>query len=172
MKYPREFFECCIEAWKKNLCDAFFLLLNISGQRVTVTKYILLSIWLDHLGLWKGLKEERSCFVLNISPAIFWFLEVISAYKQYLEDTAKELGAQGPDAKLFAHDIYHLEERIAAFTPPREDVENPVTTYNRISLRSLKTIASSVSPHTFEITEKNISYNSRLIKEIIIGPLF
>ncbi|CAG0917947.1 unnamed protein product [Notodromas monacha] len=69
---------------------------------------------------------------------------MVLAFERFVEDTVREFGASGPDAKAFAENMFHLEKRIAMFTPDLQDSENPVTTYNRISLKSLKTIAGSV----------------------------
>jgi predicted metalloendopeptidase len=70
--------------------------------------------------------------------------QVIKAYQQYIQDIAKSLGAQGTDAAQFATEMFYLEKRIAFFTPSRQEIQDPVDTYNKVTVRELKDMAKSV----------------------------
>lgn len=55
------------------------------------------------------------------------------------------LGATSTDASSFAEEMFHFEKRIAEITPSLDELQDPATTYNRITLDALKSYAQSVS---------------------------
>ncbi|CAG0921699.1 unnamed protein product [Notodromas monacha] len=69
---------------------------------------------------------------------------LLTDYIQYIEDTVKELGAPGPDAKQFALNIFYLEKRIVELMPLRQEYSNPVLAYHRLTLGELRTKANGV----------------------------
>ncbi|XP_065338294.1 endothelin-converting enzyme 1-like [Cloeon dipterum] len=69
---------------------------------------------------------------------------VVIAYKRYLKDMVQLLGATGPDASSFAEEMFHFEKRIAEITPSLDELQDPATTYNRITLEALKSHAQSI----------------------------
>lgn len=55
------------------------------------------------------------------------------------------LGATSTDASSFAEEMFHFEKRIAEITPSLDELQDPATTYNRVTLDALKSYAQSVS---------------------------
>jgi predicted metalloendopeptidase len=77
--------------------------------------------------------------------AYFGCTQVVIAYKRYLKDMVQLLGATSTDASSFAEEMFHFEKRIAEITPSLDELQDPATTYNRITLDALKSYAQSVS---------------------------
>jgi predicted metalloendopeptidase len=70
---------------------------------------------------------------------------VVAAYKRFLKDMVQLLGATSTDASQFAEEMFHFEKRIAEITPSTDELQDPATTYNRMTLHEQRQIAQSVS---------------------------
>jgi predicted metalloendopeptidase len=87
---------------------------------------------------------------MNVNAYFGFMMQVVIAYKRYLKDMVQLLGATSTDASSFAEEMFHFEKRIAEITPSLDELQDPATTYNRITLDALKSYAQSVSwPNLF-----------------------
>ncbi|KAJ8949296.1 hypothetical protein NQ318_006721, partial [Aromia moschata] len=61
-----------------------------------------------------------------------------TAYKQYIRDVIIDLNNAANEATKFGTDMFSYEKRIAEVTPDRNTLQNPIHTYNAVSLSELK----------------------------------
>jgi len=71
------------------------------------------------------------------------YLQIVTAYKQYMVDVSQLLGATSGDASIFSNDMFHYEKRIAEITPASKQ-EDPYNSHRRFKLSKLKEIAGMV----------------------------
>lgn len=76
---------------------------------------------------------------------VIYFLQIINAYKRLLKDIVMLLRATSSEAIKFSNDIFYYEKRIAEITPESTLLQDPIYTYNPISVSELKITAASVS---------------------------
>lgn len=86
-----------------------------------------------------------------------FYLQIVSAYKQYMVDVSQLLGATSGDASIFSNDMFHYEKRIAEITPAGKQ-EDPFTSHRRFKLSKLKEIAGMVC---IIIIHKTIIFGAR-----------
>nr|CAD7440612.1 unnamed protein product [Timema bartmani] len=73
--------------------------------------------------------------------------QVEASYKRYLKDAVQKLGATSTEAATFSEEIYHFEKRIAEVTPEWSALQNPLTSYTKISIGEFENKASSIPLH-------------------------
>lgn len=67
----------------------------------------------------------------------------------YIRDVVISLSSTRNKAAKFGRDIFNYEKRIAEITPDLANLQNPITTYNAVSLAELKLTTSTVSLTVF-----------------------
>ncbi|KAG5881500.1 hypothetical protein JTB14_001644 [Gonioctena quinquepunctata] len=60
------------------------------------------------------------------------------AYREYIRDVVIYMSTARNEATKFGTDMFYYEKRIAEITPDTISLQNPITTYNAISLSELK----------------------------------
>ncbi|XP_060534596.1 protein gone early isoform X2 [Cylas formicarius] len=88
-----------------------------------------------------------------------------AAYKEYIRDVIIYLSSTTNEASKFGQDMYSYERRIAEITPSLVTLQNPVVTYNAISISELK--ATNLIPF-YDILQAmypnaNISENTEVL---------
>nr|CAD7396102.1 unnamed protein product [Timema poppensis] len=73
--------------------------------------------------------------------------QVEASYKRYLKDAVQKLGATSTEAATFSEEMYHFEKRIAEVTPEWSALQNPLTSYTKISIGEFENKASSIPLH-------------------------
>ncbi|GLV32218.1 gone early [Carabus blaptoides fortunei] len=70
--------------------------------------------------------------------------KIINAYKRLLKDIVVLLRATSSEAIKFSTDIFYYEKRLAEITPESTLLQDPIYTYNPISVSELKITAASL----------------------------
>jgi len=83
------------------------------------------------------------------------YLQIVTAYKQYMVDVSQLLGATSGDASIFSNDMFHYEKRIAEITPASKQ-EDPFHSHRRFKLSKLKEIAGMVRRYYIIIYKHNL----------------
>lgn len=77
-------------------------------------------------------------YIFETFQMFLFFFQMQVAYKEFIRDVLIYLGAPRAEAAKFATDMFSYEKRIAEITPPHYTLQNPIATYNVISLSELK----------------------------------
>ncbi|XP_048525943.1 protein gone early isoform X2 [Dendroctonus ponderosae] len=97
---------------------------------------------------------EKNC--IRISPAglglpdrNYYYRDdrILTAYMDYIRDVVISLSSTRNKAAKFGRDIFNYEKRIAEITPDLANLQNPITTYNAVSLAELKLTTSTIPFH-------------------------
>ncbi|VEN42156.1 unnamed protein product, partial [Callosobruchus maculatus] len=79
---------------------------------------------------------------LGLPDKEYYFREdsdkIQQAYKEYIRDVIIYMSTARNEATKFGNDIFSYEKRIAEITPDRVTMQNPIATYNMISLSELR----------------------------------
>ncbi|KAL1516794.1 hypothetical protein ABEB36_000651 [Hypothenemus hampei] len=87
---------------------------------------------------------------LGLPDRAYYYLEnddrIIVSYMDYIRDVVISLSSTKNEAGKFAKDIFNYEKRLAEINPERVQLQNPIKTYNAISLSELKQTTSTQIP--------------------------
>ncbi|CAG9770513.1 unnamed protein product [Ceutorhynchus assimilis] len=69
---------------------------------------------------------------------------ILTAYTDYIKDVVISLSSTKNNAVKFGKDIFNYEKRLAEITPDLVSLQDPITTYNAVSMAELKHTTSTI----------------------------
>lgn len=144
-KLCRVFHRICSKKWFKCLLNPRLSV----GQKLKFLHTFMEVFWVI-FGL--QLQKETKTFFYVFSNSLCFtylishnFFQVVNAYKRLIKDITILMGVTSSEALKFSTDIFFYEKRIAEITPDSQFQQDPVKTYNPITVSELKITAASVS---------------------------